>query len=95
MDIHGVVGVRDNSSHIRYFNVSPNPSNGNVTVKGSFSENNGICNVYNAMGMLVHSEDITLAPTFNLNLSHLNHGIYFVEINDGGQVYRSKVVIAQ
>ncbi len=95
MDFHGVVGVRDNSSHIRYFNVSPNPSNGNVTVKGSFSENNGICNVYNAMGMLVHSEDISLAPTFNLNLSHLNHGIYFVEINDGGQVYRSKVVIAQ
>ncbi len=95
MDIHGVVGVRDNSSHIRYFNVSPNPSNGNVTVKGSFSGNSGNCNVYNAMGMLVHSEDITLAPTFNLNLSHLNHGIYFVEINDGGQVYRSKVVIAQ
>jgi len=95
MDFHGNVGVRDNSSHIRYFNVSPNPSNGNLTVKGSFKETNGHCEVYNVMGMLVFSEDLSLAPTFNLNLSHLNNGIYFVEINDGTQLYRSKVVIAQ
>lgn len=95
MNFHGVVGVQDYSSHIEYFNVNPNPSTGNVTVKGSFKETVGRCNVYNAMGMLVSSDDIALSPTFNLNLGHLTNGIYFVEINDGCQLYRSKVVIAK
>ena len=95
MDFHGNVGVRDNSSHIRYFNATPNPSNGLLTVKGSFHGNSGRCNVYNAMGMLVYSEELSLSPTFNLNLSHLTNGIYFVEIGDGSQLYRSKVVIAK
>ena len=53
MDFHVQVGVRDNSSHIQYFNVSPNPTAGNVVVRGSFKETTGRCDIYNAMGMLV------------------------------------------
>jgi Trypsin. len=95
MDFHGQVGVRDNSSHIQYFNVSPNPTAGNVVVRGSFKETTGRCDIYNAMGMLVYSEQLSLSPSFNLNLDDLTNGIYFVEINDGSQLFRSKVVIAK
>lgn len=87
-------GVNDYAP-VMNFNIAPNPSNGNVTITGSFGFEDGVCNIYDAMGRLVNSSNIALAPSFNMDLSDLNNGIYFMEILSNNNVYKSKVVIAR
>ena len=68
---------------------------GDITVKGSFPMGKGICNVYNSMGMLVHSQDVLVDNTFNLHFKGLSDGIYFVEIVCDNHIYQSKMIIAR
>lgn len=88
------VSVQDHKP-VQTFNILPNPSNGNVTIKGDFGMQNGVCHVYNAMGMLVAAENVSLAPTFDLNFSQLPEGIYFMEIIGDNHIYKSKMVISR
>ena len=74
-------------------NVHPNPSNGMVTISGSFNAGNGICNVYDMMGNLVTSKAVNLNAETTLNLSNLTPGMYMLEISDNANVYRSKILI--
>lgn len=76
-------------------NVFPNPTSGMVTVSGDFHEGNGVCHVYDMMGNLVWSRNVSLAPEFNINLNHLTAGMYMMEINNAGDVYRSKIIISK
>ena len=88
-------GVESYSSSSTGFTISPNPSVGDITVKGSFPMGKGICNVYNSMGMLVHSQDVLVDNTFNLHFKGLSDGIYFVEIVCDNHIYQSKMIIAR
>lgn len=88
-------GVESYSSSSTAFTISPNPSIGDVTVKGTFPMGKGICNVYNAMGVLVHSQDVLTDNTFNLHFNGLSDGLYFVEIVCDNHIYQSKMIIAR
>lgn len=87
-------GVETHSSVLN-FNIAPNPTAGNVTITGSFGFEDGVCNIYDAMGRLVNSSNVTLSPSFTMNLNDLNNGVYFMEIFSNNNVYKSKVVIAR
>ena len=73
--------------------VRPNPSNGYVTVSGSFDDANAVCNIYDMTGSLVMSRNIALSPEFNLNLNALTSGMYIMEICGSKAVYHSKIMI--
>lgn len=88
-------GVEDYSEAVQSFSVSPNPSIGNISVKGNFESGSAICNVYDAMGTLVSTRNINLQPSFNMNYSELNNGIYFLEIVGQNHTYKSKMVIVR
>lgn len=88
-------GIEDLGEPAQSFTIAPNPSYGNVSLKGAFEPGNGICNVYDAMGTLVHSSNINLEPTFNMNFSGLSNGIYLVEIVNDNHIYKSKMVIVK
>ncbi|MCR4965554.1 MAG: T9SS type A sorting domain-containing protein [Bacteroidales bacterium] len=88
-------GINNFQDEVHTFGVQPNPSNGQVTITGSFAEDNGTCLIYNAMGMLVGSYEVDLAAPCQLNLSHLPNGVYMMNITSGNQTYRSKMVITQ
>lgn len=88
------VSVQDHPA-VQSFNIMPNPTTGNITVKGSFGLGQGVCHVYNNMGMLVASQNVELAPTFNLNFSELPQGVYFMEIIGDSHIYKSKMVITR
>ncbi len=89
------VGVENYITSDRTFIASPNPSDGRIFLKGSFEQGNALCNVYDAAGTLVHSSTVDAAPTFQMNLSNLSDGIYFMEIVQGKKVYNSKLVIVK
>lgn len=89
------VGTTNFTQVVNALNVYPNPSNGLISVSGSFSEGMGVCNVYDMMGNLVMSRNLELVPEFTLNLNQLVPGMYMVEINDNINVYRSKIIISK
>ena len=78
---------------VQTFSIAPNPTSGSVTIKGGFDMQNGICNVYNTMGMLVATQSVDLAPSFNMSFTDLPEGLYFVEIISGNNIYKSKMII--
>ncbi|MCR4680483.1 MAG: T9SS type A sorting domain-containing protein [Bacteroidales bacterium] len=89
------VGVENYTTTIRPFNIVPNPSQGFVSMKGSFDPGDGVCNVYNAMGVLVASKSVTLSPSIDMSFNDLPSGIYIVEIINDNHIYKSKMVIAR
>jgi len=96
MSYGGVVGVADYSEQtVLGFSIVPNPSAGNVSFRGAFEGQEGTCNVYNAMGMLISSEQLSLSPSLQMNYSNLSSGIYFVEIVSDSKIYKSKMVITR
>lgn len=83
------------SNEASNLNVLPNPSNGIVTVSGSYNAGDGICNVYNMMGTLVFSKNINLNDETTLNLTKLTPGMYLLEIYDNNDIYRTKILISK
>ncbi|MBO4489139.1 MAG: T9SS type A sorting domain-containing protein [Bacteroidales bacterium] len=88
-------GVESYNANSSAFTISPNPSIGDITVKGTFPMGKGICNVYNSMGMLVSSQNVLTDNTFDLHFKGLSDGIYFVEIVCDNHIYQSKMIIAR
>ncbi|MDP2174977.1 MAG: T9SS type A sorting domain-containing protein [Bacteroidota bacterium] len=61
---------------LNHFQIFPNPSDGNITIKSNTKEN---IEIYSVNGQLMHSQWIEVG-TNSLDLSHLNKGVYFVKI---------------
>lgn len=86
-----IKSVEDNNS----INIFPNPSAGNFTI---YYENNAIpytVRIFNINGQLMESRQNILTnelPIDNQDISN-NKGIYFVEIESSGAVYRKKIAI--
>ncbi len=75
------------------WSIWPNPSNGNVQV---FSEMDGIITVTSLTGDLVYSGSaIQSLETTDLQLSHLNAGIYFVQLKNDSYTATKKIIITK
>jgi murein DD-endopeptidase MepM/ murein hydrolase activator NlpD len=79
--------------------ISPNPSDGNITVKYN-SGNTGKINitVYNKTGSLIFKKtDYAIAGsnTYHLNLSEFSSGSYYVDINNNNKSVRSSFIITK
>ena len=78
------------------FEIYPNPTqDGRITIQGEFLPEHATCNIYNVLGQLVRSEEVTTDATFTLNVSNLEDGVYFVDILGSERTYRSKLIIAR
>ncbi len=75
--LQNVLGIEENSL-TNNFKMFPNPSNGNITIKNSKSDINEIL-IYNVIGNQVYQQK-NIPQQANLNLKHLNSGIYMVKI---------------
>lgn len=91
-----VTNIQDYNLRTSTFDIYPNPAqDGFVTVQGEFFHETAVCNIYNMMGQLVMSSTLTTDPTFTLNVSSLENGVYFVELVGSERNYKSKLVIAR
>lgn len=61
--------------------VFPNPNNGLLTFRSQVYGNGVALSVYNAIGQLVF-EDKVRTPVTELNLQHLNNGLYYIKITE-------------
>ena len=89
-----IVGVPHHESST--FEIYPNPAqDGRITIQGEFLPEQATCNIYNVLGQLVKSLEVTTDATFSLNVSSLDDGVYFVDILGSERTYRSKLIIAR
>ena len=74
--------------------VFPNPTGGIFTIKSSEGENMQQIKVYSMSGMLVYQEKVTGSNTEKtLDLTKLNKGVYFLEIQTGNFKASKKLII--
>lgn len=77
------------------FAISPNPSNGMVTISGNFAADHAVCNVYDILGKVISSNSMELNSNMTMNFSNLTKGVYIVEFVSENHIYRTKMVIAK
>lgn len=78
------------------FSVAPNPTrDGMITIQGDFMVENATCNIYNVMGQLVMTQNVTTDASFNMNVSRLDNGVYFMELIGADRTYKSKLIISK
>lgn len=78
-NVEGPIGVSENKNID--FSIFPNPNNGEFSLKINNVTNNSIMNVHNVLGQLVHTEVLEKTQTKQINLTHLQKGIYTITIN--------------
>jgi hypothetical protein len=94
------VGVASVATSIKAVYVYPNPTSGKVFVQ-YFGDNqeNATISVLNATGQILHSErlsQVTNRSVFELNLSHLASGVYYVHFTTPtGQVNQKLTLIGR
>lgn len=79
-------------SDVKDLNIYPNPSNGRFTIREDFT-NNAQFYVYNTSYQCVYSCNFSNKFQYDLNLSHLNNGLYFIVLNDGNSLFTKKLII--
>jgi hypothetical protein len=89
------VGIAEASS-IQNINLFPNPANDIVTIHlNSESTFASSINIYNSIGALVKSESLNFNSGNNLqtlDVSHLNSGLYFIEITGNSKKQTFKLI---
>jgi PKD repeat protein len=88
--VHFSVGINDLKA--QGIAIYPNPTNGELTIE--FSSQSANCSIflYNTLGQQVF-EHHHLSSKQSLDISHLNKGVYWVNLVVDGVVWSSKVVV--
>lgn len=79
----------------RAFDVFPNPSNGNFTIKANDVVKHVNITVMNVLGERIKSIDLVGFTTTDLNLNEYNNGVYFVKITSGNKTISKKVFVTK
>jgi len=85
------VGLGENNS-AGTISVYPNPTNGLVTITTGAQIENATIKLINLSGQVLIQENNLTGSTFNLDLSEFSNGVYFVEISEGENIQRIKIV---
>ena len=82
-------GIEVNKENI--FNVYPNPTNGLITIEIEDALKYELL-IFNVLGQSVYTNLIS-GINNNIDLSHLDKGVYTIELKEGNDVYSEKVIL--
>lgn len=82
VELEQVVGIPDYGSTNKII-ISPNPTNGILSITIPNAMQKGQVKIYGIDGKLVFSKETNLDTTTNFNLKHVTNGLYLVTISDG------------
>jgi len=93
---YGTIGIEENSNKSLDFSVSPNPNSGlfNLEISNRVKTTYNL-NVRNLLGQQVYTENITVNGTITkqMDLTHLEKGVYVVSLENGAEKILKKVVV--
>ena len=91
-DCFAVTSINVNAFIYNHFKVSPNPASLQAKITASNSQNIHSIRLLNALGQVVFETENIDSNVFVLSLEKLNSGIYILEINNGQQIERHRLV---
>jgi hypothetical protein len=89
------VGINESKETSNNFRISPNPNNGQFKIEVNAEGAQFKISVVNVVGQVVYNDAILARNTLvqNVDLSHLEKGIYFVILENGGNKEVQKVIV--
>jgi hypothetical protein len=70
----------------------PNPTNGNITISLNTVSQHIVVKVTNSLGQVIISKEEFNTTQFDIDLSQMSTGIYYIHINDGEKSNTQKVI---
>jgi len=86
-----MVGTNQYLAKDKTFKIFPNPTRSDVSILNSSDEKSYRIKLYNNHGQFIKTNSC-FGEIYNLNLSELNNGIYFLEICTNNRVEKFKVI---
>ena len=80
------------SKELTTFSLFPNPATNELNVLFEGNMNNGSVKIINLAGQLIKEKNNANGTTANINVSDIASGIYFIEINNSGNIERMRFV---
>lgn len=74
--------------------VGPNPCSGSLIIHPNGGEIQSL-RMINELGQVVFASNETLAQTTTMDFSHLTTGVYYLEIQSGAGVQRTKIIFTR
>jgi len=85
-----LAGKVNKNDQIRIY---PNPNTGKFQIAWPANQESSAIRVFNSLGSMVHRSAIQPGALHSIDLSHLNKGIYFVNLKNGRSSYTRKIII--
>ena len=80
-------------NYVKGISIYPNPANNKLNVSTITNFNNASISLYDVTGKLVSKKNNIDGQTQTIDIRQYSSGLYFVEINQGGDILRRKVII--
>jgi hypothetical protein len=87
-----ILGTAD-SNFDQNFIIYPNPSNGEINIRSLIGVGEVSISIFDLNGRTVYTENTELNDMVSINASHLNAGIYMVQIEGTNYVHNAKIII--
>ena len=75
--------------------IFPNPTDGHVTIQGDFAASSGIVRLFNLLGEMIYNQEVNIQHDVILNLEGVDNGIYIIELIEGDNIHRHKLLITR
>ncbi|MES2513972.1 MAG: T9SS type A sorting domain-containing protein [Bacteroidota bacterium] len=85
-------GVKEENLNNSDFNISPNPTNGLLTINSSKINTLATIEVIDALGKVLLAEDYKEFSSASINIGDLSCGIYFIKITSGHNTITKKII---
>ncbi|MEO6305730.1 MAG: T9SS type A sorting domain-containing protein [Bacteroidia bacterium] len=83
------IGMNENSVSTGSLKIYPNPTNTNFNIQ---IEKPSKLNIYNAVGALIYESEFKEAGNFQIDISKLVKGIYYVKAENSAGIFYSKLI---
>ncbi|WP_394758383.1 endonuclease [Flavobacterium sp.] len=84
------IEIKETTLNVNDFNIYPNPSNGNFSIKFANSNENYFLEIYSLIGQKVFEKE---NANSNVSVSNLQPGIYLIKITKGSESVTKKMII--
>lgn len=82
--------INPNESELKIY---PNPANDNITVDfNGMGTGNSSLEIYNMLGTVIYSENVSAQANTVINISTLQPGVYFLKFQNEGSAYTKKII---
>ena len=89
--VNACVGIQETGVNQIVLSVVPNPNNGEFTI---VSQENGDLKLFNELGQIISSSRLNEDNSWQLKLSGLSKGVYFVVLTSSNQLISKKIIVS-